>query len=693
MNTVQDYTIYNDLDQETWAALNRRHSGLDSECISAEYLVGLSRLELDTEKIIKIEDVSKMLEFISGWTLVPVKGLIPTKDFFSMLISKRYPVNINIRKMHELDFSEEPDIFHDVCGHLPLLTNERFVRFLTAYSNIAMKYLNNERAVEYLGRLYWFTYEMGVIREDGVFRAYGGALITSAEELSNVYNNSIPKHAFDLNRIFMTPYDPYKIQKEYFFIESFDDLFESLSVLEHKLAEHLTAPARDFVIRDYSLNRYLGRGFTNVIGFLNDIQSEFPGAVSFVAGQPDESFFDLESHLSKFQVFVNHLVQKTGESRSAVLGSIGQYSKTKGIANDIFARYLKKDENIEVGGEDILITAGAQEAFAIIISTVCDRERDVILVEDPSYMGLSSFAKVYNYNIESVRVDEEGLDLKMLKDKIVEVHRSGKRVKLLYLIPDYQNPFGSCMPVGNRLRILELAQQYNFLVIEDSVYNRFTEYSSRSPALKSLDRYRRVIFVGSFSKVLFPGLRMGFIVADQKIETERNGACSLIDEMVKVKAQLANNTSTINQAIVGGVLLANNFSLEDLCKPKVDRCSQKREYMLNALARHLGESQAAWIENISWNLPRGGFFIRLSVPFYVDFREAHECARNFNVIFCPMRYFYKDGGGKNEIRLAFTNLSEEEIDYGIRQLSLYLKFKIGGIQPVTASPYECNSKF
>jgi monomeric phenylalanine-4-hydroxylase len=671
---LQDYEIYSEEDHQTWQTLIKRHK-LKVNKISSEYLDGFSHLKLSETRIIRIDEISERLEGITGWTLVPVTGLIPTKDFFYMLLNRKYPVTVSIRKSHEIEFSEQPDIFHDVCGHLPLLTNEKFLKFLTAYSLIALKYVNNDRAIEFLGRLYWYTYEMGIIRENGEFKAYGGAVITSADEITNLANAKIQKYNFDVDQIFRTVYNPFKLQNEYFVIDSFDDLFNCLEVLETKIIEHLLMPEQDCTIRNYSLNPKIGKGFNNVIGFLNDTQYKFPNAISFVAGQPDENFFDIENQLDKFDVYVNYLCKKTGQGRKTVINKIGQYSKTKGIINEIISEYLRNDENISIAPEHILITVGAQEAFSIIVGAICDRDNDVIVVEDPSYIGLSSFAKVFDYNICGVPIDEEGIMIKRLKSKIIEINGCGKRVKLVYVIPDYQNPSGACMSIGNRLKLLELARQYNFLIIEDSVYNSFTYAQKKHPTLKSLDTSNRVIYVGSFSKSLFPGLRVGVIAADQVMENEFGENVLLIDEMVKVKAQLTNNTSTISQAILGGVLVELNFSLSDWSKPKFESYKKKRNAIVEALNKNIKIFADSWAREITWNEPDGGFFIKMALPFAIDIAEVLQCAEKFNVIFCPMRNFYLETGGENEIRLTFSNLSLDQIEKGIAQLAAFLKFK------------------
>ena len=154
----------------------------------------------------------------------------------------------------------------------------------------------------------------------------------------------------------------------------------------------------------------------------------------------------------------------------------------------------------------------------------------------------------------------------------------------------------------------------------------------------------------------------------------------LINEMVKVKAQLTNNTSTIIQAILGGILLNKGCSLSDWSRPKFESYKRKRDHIVKLLNEHIGVYSNDWASDIQWNEPDGGFFIKMSLPFAIDVKEVSACAKSFGVIFCPMRYFYLDGGGENEIRLTFSNLSLAAIEKGIEQLSGYLKSKISQME-------------
>ena len=305
----QDYTAYQAEDHKTWATLTKRQRELLSVKISREYLNGFERLQLDEKRIVNIDEISEQLNSITGWSLVPVTGLIPTRDFFFMLLNKKYPITISIRKPWEINFSEQPDIFHDVYGHLPLLTNEKFLKFLTAYSIIAFKYVNNEKAIDFLGRLYWFTYEMGIINEDGENKPYGGAIITSAEEITNINNKNIPKHPFNLNHIFHTPYNPYKLQNEYFIINSFDDLFNSLENIESTLIEslsRLTPEEENKLLVEFNNTAFEYPKEKTVIDLFYEQSSKTPDAIAVVFGQKHVTYKELNERSNQLAHYLNN---------------------------------------------------------------------------------------------------------------------------------------------------------------------------------------------------------------------------------------------------------------------------------------------------------------------------------------------------------------------------------------------------
>lgn len=239
---TQNYESYLEADHQTWNVLFKRQERLDSDVLCDDYLDGYRRLELSKDRIVKIDQASDRLFKICQWSLIPVSGIIPAKDFFYMLCAKQYPINVSIRKPHELDFSEQPDIFHDVLGHVPLLMNPKFSDYLESFSRIALAHIEDVEAINCLSRLYWYTFEMGIIREGKKMKPYGGAIITSSNEILNMRDSGIPKYDFDIDHIFATPYDPFKLQNEYFVINSFADLFGSLEYVESKFVRGTVKP-------------------------------------------------------------------------------------------------------------------------------------------------------------------------------------------------------------------------------------------------------------------------------------------------------------------------------------------------------------------------------------------------------------------------------------------------------------------
>jgi len=234
---TQNYASYSEEDHNTWSLLFKRQSDFTLNSAAEEFKKGFRKLSFPKDRVVNLDELNKKLSEISDWNVAGVTGLVPNELFFSMLENKKFPVTVTMRKPEELAFAELPDIFHDVYGHVAMLLNETFSKFMVEYSRIALKYLEDETTVEYFGRLYWFTLEMGLIQEDGVLKPYGGAILTSSGEIENINNPAVKKQPFDLEKVIHTPYDNLKVQKEYFFIESFEQLFSSLQEMDALLAK------------------------------------------------------------------------------------------------------------------------------------------------------------------------------------------------------------------------------------------------------------------------------------------------------------------------------------------------------------------------------------------------------------------------------------------------------------------------
>jgi (S)-3,5-dihydroxyphenylglycine transaminase len=251
----------------------------------------------------------------------------------------------------------------------------------------------------------------------------------------------------------------------------------------------------------------------------------------------------------------------------------------------------------------------------------------------------------------------------------------GKKVKAVYVIPDYQNPTGNSMPVANRHTLLSMAVKHDFYILEDNAYGEFNYQGKFSLSLKALDKDKKVIYMRSFSKTLYPSLRLGAMVADQMVaygETE----VPLSELLTKTKGYITVNTPSVNQAVMGGILIKNNCSLKAMNTEKVAAIKNKRDLLLAALKENLDANRFSWAKDISWNIPEGGFFITIRTPFKVDKSDVVLCAEKFRVIFTPMSFFYLNGGGDQEIRLAFSYVSPEAIAPAISRLADFFKYKL-----------------
>lgn len=220
----QDYAHYTAADHETYRRLHARQRAQLPGLACDEFIAAVDQLGAP-DRIPRFDDVSERLTRSTGWQLVGVPGLIPEEAFFSLLAKRRFPVTGWIRRPEELDYVVEPDIFHDLFGHVPLLFNPTFADYMQAYGAGGLK-AGGLRACEYLARLYWYTVEFGLIRTDRGVRAYGAGILSSAGELRHSVRSPAPRRvAFELQRIMRSRYKIDSYQATYFVIDSFDELF------------------------------------------------------------------------------------------------------------------------------------------------------------------------------------------------------------------------------------------------------------------------------------------------------------------------------------------------------------------------------------------------------------------------------------------------------------------------------------
>lgn len=235
----QEYDQYTQEDFKVWKILFERQMPNLPKAASKAYLEGVEKVGFSANEIANFEELNQILEKSTGWAVQVVPGLIDDDLFFGLLNNKRFPSSTWLRKMSQLDYLEEPDMFHDAFAHMPLLTNQPYVDFLEKLSGIALKHIEDPWAIQLLSRIYWFTIEFGLIREDGELKIYGAGILSSAGETKFSLSNEPAHYPYDVRKILNQEYWKDKFQDKYFVIESYEQLYGSLPEIEEVLVEML----------------------------------------------------------------------------------------------------------------------------------------------------------------------------------------------------------------------------------------------------------------------------------------------------------------------------------------------------------------------------------------------------------------------------------------------------------------------
>jgi (S)-3,5-dihydroxyphenylglycine transaminase len=414
----------------------------------------------------------------------------------------------------------------------------------------------------------------------------------------------------------------------------------------------------------------------DVMNFLNEIVLRYPSAISFAPGRPADHYCDITPGLIALQQYITTYEKAQKHPATAIRRQIGQYSKTNGIINDIICCYLANDEAIYVPEEAIMVTNGAQEGMAILVAGLFDPQQDVLLIADPTYNGMTGIASILGIEQYPVPTNEEGMDFAMLHQALEQIRDQGKKPRALYLVPDFSNPTGTTMPLQVRQQLLELAREQEMLIIEDNPYGMLAYDIEPLPTLKALDHHGVVIYLGTFAKLLIPGIRVGFMVADQHVAaTAQVSEHLLAQELSKVKSLISVNTSPLTQAIIGGMLLEQQCSLKTFIQERIAFYRCNRDQMLQSLEKHF-KADPLLTDIVSWNHPHGGFFLTMTLPFAMTPELLQQCAEIYGVICCPMLYFSFLPGHALEIRLSFSAVSPDAIEQGIQRLWQFVRAHI-----------------
>jgi len=383
--------------------------------------------------------------------------------------------------------------------------------------------------------------------------------------------------------------------------------------------------------------------------------TERPEVISLAGGLPDTTTFPPE-------LYAKLMAHVAADSTARAL----QYGPTEGIAAamECIVRVMAA-EATPVDPDEVIVTTGGQQVIDLVCKALVDRG-DVIVAEAPTYPGAVPTFDAYQAHVEQIALDAHGMPIDELERTLDRLARDGRRPKFIYTIPNYQNPAGVTMSLERRRRLVEVARARELLVLEDNPYGLLRYEGQPLPTLYSLDAHQAgrggaaefVIYLGTFSKILSPGVRLGWAVAPPPVLEKLN--------LGKQGADLCS--SPVTQLFVAAYFERHPWQ-EHLAQLRA-LYRARRDAMLDALREHLG-ARAQWTE------PQGGMFIWVTLPHYIDTTDLLARAlESEGVAFVPGRSAYMDGRGGSSMRLNFAGVPEEEIREGIRRIGKVVREQV-----------------
>jgi 2-aminoadipate transaminase len=368
--------------------------------------------------------------------------------------------------------------------------------------------------------------------------------------------------------------------------------------------------------------------------------TERPDIISFAGGFPaPEMFLPEEVAEVTRQLLV--------EEPFIVLG----YSPTPGFsALREFLAERQSRQGMPATASELMVTSGSLQGLDILGRVFLNRG-DRIIIEAPNYLGALSTFAAYDVKIDAIPVDAEGLDTARLAELLEHLSRQGSLPKLLYTVPTFQNPSGQTMSLRRRQELLTLASRYGFLIIEDNAYGDLRFAGEEVPTLKDLDTGESVIYLGTFSKILSPGIRIGWIHA----------AAEIIERAVLVRQAMDQCSNSLGQ------LLALEFGRRGLIEKQINKTAQmlgeRARLALDLIAREFPVGT-------TWTNPEGGFYIWVNLPPQIDTAQLlPHCIEKAGVAYVAGVAFYVGEGGNNQLRLCYSNPSLDDIARAIPRLA------------------------
>ncbi|MFP3231163.1 MAG: PLP-dependent aminotransferase family protein [Acidilobus sp.] len=359
--------------------------------------------------------------------------------------------------------------------------------------------------------------------------------------------------------------------------------------------------------------------------------------LSLAGGLPGPEVFPKE----ELAAIASRVIEELGDSALQYSPTLGVMPFREAVVDFVKGKGVKVNDN-----DRVAVTTGSQEAIYLLAMTLLN-PGDGIVVESPTYLAALNVFRYHGAEFIPVPIDENGMRTDLLEGSIKKAKQRGINVKMIYTVATCHNPTGVIMSDDRRKELLEVASKYDLLVIEDDPYSFFVFDDTNFTHLKTMDSEGRVIYLGTFSKILAPGLRLGYMIADRQLTR----AVELAKQMVDL------HSSTLSQYIA---LYAIREGVVDKTIEKARKAyKEKRDVMVDALEEYMPEGS-------HWFKPKGGLFAFIYLPEGVDTADMLPTAIDRGVAYVPGRNFFSDGSGANAMRINFSYLSPDKLRIGIK---------------------------
>jgi 2-aminoadipate transaminase len=372
-----------------------------------------------------------------------------------------------------------------------------------------------------------------------------------------------------------------------------------------------------------------------------------PDVISLAGGLPDTSTFPPET----FAALMGAIARDSCASALQYGPTEGFHSTKEQICG------VMLEEGMQVDADDVIVTTGGQQVIDLVTKTLVD-PGDVVICEAPTYPGAVPVFSSYEADVVQIEMDTDGMRIDLLEETLDRLDREGRRPKFVYTVPTFQNPAGVTLSLPRRTRLVEIARERELLVLEDNPYGMLRYEGEPLPPLFALDGGVYVLYLGTFSKIFSPGIRLGWLVAPRPVLAKI--------ELGKQAADLC--TSSLTQQLVDAYLSEGRWQqyVAELCSLYRER----RDAMLDALAEFFPPEA-------EWTRPAGGLFIWATLPEFIDTHDLlAKALREEQVAFVPGAAAYVDSRGGSSMRLNFSNASADDIREGIRRIGKVVREQI-----------------